>query len=317
MKGPLWIGHTTGLPSGSTAICPMGRPSRAEHDAILFRHHSAGMQVHQTWETLMPKRSFGVRCPMWLRLMGCTIAIMGALPPRANATPTEADVDVAIKACTVMTRTDANIEGGLLTLKRRILSGEGKIGYSEIPSVIGAPVTTEESKIRLFERIQDCVIKNTYGSVTPFGMKQGALGPGSPTAAYLRNPPLAPMQATTKSGDGSIIGGHEIGLYGCSINGNTIDCYLTETPLSYSRSYNINSLFGQETRLTDDLHITHGIIRSAWIDGIGNQHRDMDIGKNEPAWFVLEFNNANPDANDVRITFRAFTGGEIKGHLVK
>jgi hypothetical protein len=54
--------------------------------------------------------------------------------------PTDDDVDRAILVCSLGTRRDAEVEGGLNLLKRRILTGEGKFSYTEIPSVIGTGV---------------------------------------------------------------------------------------------------------------------------------------------------------------------------------
>lgn len=76
--------------------------------------------------------------------------------------PTDADIDRAIHACSIGTKTDAEIESGLTLLKKRILSSEGKITYSEIPSVIGGSVQTDEAKVRLFEKIQECVVQKVY-----------------------------------------------------------------------------------------------------------------------------------------------------------
>ena len=146
----------------------------------------------------------------------------------------------------------------------------------------------------------------------------GNLGPGAPPLAYIENPVLAPMQQTMTTGDGSAIGVHEIGLYGCANNGSNIDCYLTETSMgSWLRNYRIDDLFGPETKLVDNLHQVHSKIRAAWIDGKRNQQEDLHQGQNDPAWFLLEFDGADPEISTVRIEFRAFKGGYIEGKILK
>jgi hypothetical protein len=59
------------------------------------------------------------------------------------------------------------VEGGLNVLKRRIVTGEGKFSESEIPSVIGTGVQTDEAKIQIFEMIQKCVVARAYGAASP------------------------------------------------------------------------------------------------------------------------------------------------------
>jgi len=77
--------------------------------------------------------------------------------------PTDEDIDRAIHACSLGKQTDTQIEGGLSLLKHRILTGEGKFSQSEIPSVIGSAVQTDDAKITLFDRMQKCVIQHMYG----------------------------------------------------------------------------------------------------------------------------------------------------------
>jgi hypothetical protein len=79
--------------------------------------------------------------------------------------PTDEDVDRAIRACSLGTRTDARVEGGLNLLKQRILSGEGSFSQLEIPSVIGSEVRADSAKIDLFDRIQRCVVARAYGTL--------------------------------------------------------------------------------------------------------------------------------------------------------
>jgi hypothetical protein len=90
---------------------------------------------------------------------------IGAVPGHSQQTkPTDEDVDRAILVCSLGTKTDAKVEGGLNLLKRRIMSGEGSFSYSEIPSVIGSGLQTEEGKIQVFDRIQKCVVTRVYGA---------------------------------------------------------------------------------------------------------------------------------------------------------
>jgi hypothetical protein len=155
-------------------------------------------------------------------------------------------------------------------------------------------------------------------SSEPLPSPGGQLGPGAPSSEYLRHPDTALMQQKTVSGDGSMIGVHDIGLYGCALNGSTIDCYLTESRRAPgSRDWRIDNLFGPETKLVDDAHLSHDLARAAWIDGRGGQHATMNVGQNDPVWFVLQFKGADPDISKVRIDFKTFTGGHLDGEIVK
>ena len=110
------------------------------------------------------------------------------------AKPTDSEVDTAIHACSAGQAIDAKMEGGLQLLRKRIVGGGGAIHYSEIPSVIGSSVSGDEAKTMLFEKIQNCIVKNTYGSIpTPrsefrdgpnvsFGCGDSASSPASYTA---------------------------------------------------------------------------------------------------------------------------------------
>jgi hypothetical protein len=86
------------------------------------------------------------------------ISLAATIVSSAHAKTTDEEIDQAIRICSIGTKYDGRVEGGLNLLKRRILSGEGEISYSEIPSVIGKEVSSDEAKIQLFDRIQKCVI---------------------------------------------------------------------------------------------------------------------------------------------------------------
>jgi hypothetical protein len=81
-----------------------------------------------------------------------------------QAKPTDEDVDRAIRVCSVSTKSDKAVEGGLSILKRRILSGGGDFSQSEIPSVIGSGVQGDEAKVQIFDRIQKCIVNQIYGA---------------------------------------------------------------------------------------------------------------------------------------------------------
>lgn len=120
-------------------------------------------------------------------------AWLGIYPARSEQTkPTDEEVERAIRVCSVGTKTDAAVEGGLNVLKRRILTGEGEFSYSEIPSVIGRGVQTDAAKINLFERIQKCVVERVYGTAPPEGRK------AVPATPPMRNPKTQPENPRAK-----------------------------------------------------------------------------------------------------------------------
>jgi hypothetical protein len=109
----------------------------------------------------------GVRwCLLWQGVLAALLAgWLGVGPARTQqAKPTDEDVDRAIRVCSLGTKTDAQVEGGLNLLKKRILSGEGRFSQSEIPAVIGSGVQTDAAKIDVFDRIQKCVVERVYGA---------------------------------------------------------------------------------------------------------------------------------------------------------
>ena len=99
---------------------------------------------------------------------GCAALIAVSLLTGSGASygqqpkPTDDDIDRAIRVCSLGTKTDADVKGGLDVLKKRILTGEGSFSYSEIPSVIGAPVGTDDAKLKIFDKIQNCVVSKVY-----------------------------------------------------------------------------------------------------------------------------------------------------------
>jgi hypothetical protein len=149
----------------------------------------------------------------WLGLLPALVAgwLGGGAARSQQAKPTDEDVDRAIRACSLGTRTDAQVEGGLNLLKRRILTGEGKFSQSEIPSVIGMGVQTDEAKINIFERIQKCVVEWVHGAAAPAGPAQIS-GSRPPV-------PTVHMVDTARGW-----GGDTYGLSGCSVTGKSIDC---------------------------------------------------------------------------------------------
>jgi hypothetical protein len=101
--------------------------------------------------------------------------------------PTNEDVDRAIRVCSLGSKIDTQIEGGISLLKNRILSGGGEYSHSEIPSVIGGGVQTDTAKIDIFDRMQKCVVDHVY---PPHSQSNGTgtLIPGHETSPPSRCP---------------------------------------------------------------------------------------------------------------------------------
>lgn len=105
--------------------------------------------------------------PLWSGLLSALLT--GWLGVSAancqQVSPTNEDVDRAIRACSVgmQTKTRAKFRVGLTSLKLRIISGEGIFERLKIPSVIGSGVQTPEAMIMLFDLIQQCVVVRVYG----------------------------------------------------------------------------------------------------------------------------------------------------------
>jgi hypothetical protein len=91
-------------------------------------------------------------------------AALLASPVALQAKVTDEEINQAIKICSVGTKYDAKVEGGLNILKKRLLSGEGEVSYSEIPSVVGTDaLSSDAAKIEVFDHIQKCVVGRVSG----------------------------------------------------------------------------------------------------------------------------------------------------------
>ncbi len=142
---------------------------------------------------------------------------------------------------------------------------------------------------------------------------------GAPTAEMIADPSLAHIPSV-QTGDGSMIGVHRIGLYNCIDTGSHIACYLTYTRLGNYGPKNpvIENLFNQKTvSLVDNRHIEHQLQSAAWINGRGDRVQTMNIAEKDPVWFVLEFDGQADGATAARIPFKAFTGGELQGRIIR
>ena len=93
-------------------------------------------------------------------LLALMVSSMVIATARSQQTKvTDNDVNLAIRICSLGTKKDAGVNAGLDFLKRRILTGHGGISESEIPSVLGSGVQSDESKVVLFNNIQKCVVE--------------------------------------------------------------------------------------------------------------------------------------------------------------
>lgn len=124
-----------------------------------------------------------------------------AAPSATTDKPTDDDVERAIRACSAGTKAAAELEGGLNLLKKRIVTGEGKFSKSDIPSVIGSGVQTDAAKIGLFEKIQQCVVKQIYPhSENDKSFTTGTLLPGHDSSPPSRCP-LSPSSLAVYFGN--------------------------------------------------------------------------------------------------------------------
>lgn len=89
-----------------------------------------------------------------LELVAAWLGISTAYCQKIDST----EVDVAIQVCSLGKKYDVKFTAGVDLLKRRILSGEGELSESEIPSVIGSELQNDAAKIEIFKQIQTCVL---------------------------------------------------------------------------------------------------------------------------------------------------------------
>ena len=137
--------------------------------------------------------------PSWQWLAVAGLLGIGTVQGQ-QAKPSDADVDRAMRVCSLGMRTDtgvdAGIEGGLDLLRRRIAAGlGGTLSRSEIPSVIGSKgsgVESDPARVELFEKIQKCVVDHVYGQTPP-------PQPRNPNALYQYDEPVAEAQGAVIS----------------------------------------------------------------------------------------------------------------------
>jgi hypothetical protein len=113
------------------------------------------------------------------------------------------------------------------------------------------------------------------------------------------DPEHATISESRKIGWG---GQHSAGLHKCFVRGDTIDCLFVITNLESgnARDYNAGAAIGSP-RLIDNFHIEHKISRSFYLNGRGQQQEQMNLGQNEAAWFVVQFEGGSNDITSARI----------------
>jgi hypothetical protein len=62
--------------------------------------------------------------------------------------------------------------------------------------------------------------------------------------------------------------------------------------------------------LVDDLRINHKVAELYFLNGRGQQQSEVTLGKDDSAWWVLEFEGGANDIQEVLIVVRGF---ELRG----
>lgn len=132
--------------------------------------------------------------------------------------------------------------------------------------------------------------------------------PGAPSRDLLRKPGSAVLVGKSIEYSGTYIG-----LYNCSIQGNSIICYFVLTRkddgvYDYPEDFVTNS----QPRLIDDFHIEHRHTHFSYLNGRGQQQPTITLDKGESVWFVLEFAEGAEDIQNILILFG---GSQIRGTM--
>ena len=152
----------------------------------------------------------------------CGCVINGNAFSQGNG-PSDDDVDRALRVCSLGTKYDAKVEGGLELLKRRLVSGNGSYSESEIPSVIGSGVESDKSKLDVFEKIQKCVVNIVYKnrvipdlppSINPVGQWNFA---GKADQLFIAGKQNSPLDVRWDDGYGRVIAQGTGEVHGSSI----------------------------------------------------------------------------------------------------
>jgi hypothetical protein len=123
--------------------------------------------------------------------------------------------------------------------------------------------------------------------------------PGAPSRDLLRKPGSA-----TLVGEPIEYWGAHIGLYNCSIQGNSIICHFVLTKKDDNvRTYPENFVTNTQPRLIDDFRIEHRHTHFSYLNGRGQQQPQITLDKGESAWFVLEFADGAEDIQNILILF--------------
>jgi hypothetical protein len=233
--------------------------------------------------------------------------------------PSNEDVDIAIRMCTLGERTDAKVEGGLNLLKRRLLSGEGSLSYSEIPSVIGSGPVTDTAKIQLFERMQSCVVAQLCGPPLP--------RPLQPTPSTTDAMPRSEQQhASSPAGsdrgprdpkyvnmaDRATRPGAEVALEKCTKKGDIIRCNLALTRRGPGMA--AFQAGAARTVLWDDFKIPHPQVNAYFLNGRGERQQSVQLGPDDWIWLELEYSGAKSDITQARLQCDVGSGWEWSLH---
>ena len=205
---------------------------------------------------------------------------------------------------------------GSLTIFKLQPGGQGKLHIDK--SDVTGGVLFENEGIRRFvdNDIRTCMQEEwpriLAAGEAPLGSAVAPSGPGFPSIDLIRNPEKAEMLDTVTTGDGSLVGVHQVSLYSCNIRKDNIRCFLTLTNLSPGiREYRIDELFDKRTFLLDNFHDKHYKIHGFWLGGREQQQPTIEISQNDTVWFALEFDQAASDITGAKLIFSAFKGGEL------
>jgi len=115
------------------------------------------------------------------------------------------------------------------------------------------------------------------------------LGPGAPPAALLADPNNVQPKEKVQ------IYSHIFSLYGCSLVGRYIKCFLTHKDIGAgSGDVPLWDWVGSGVRFIDQSGLPHKLSRAAWLAG-QNEQSTMPIIRNHALWFVLIFDIGKDD----------------------
>jgi TolB-like protein len=97
--------------------------------------------------------------------------------------------------------------------------------------------------------------------------------------------------------------GTKLGSYKCKIRADLVVCYLLITRTGYG-SHDYTAITGtSDVKLIDNFNAEHQEVHIYFVNGKGQQQKNLSLGQGDAGWLAIEFGQASADITSARIVF--------------